>query len=90
MLQWAASLHAARPSEEKVRPHPNHSPNPSPIPNPCPTPTPTTTTTPTPTTTPNPTPNPHQERAVVDSVLAQGWIDLPKEDEKGGGTLASK
>ena len=24
-------------------------------------------------------------RAVVDSVLAQGWLDLPKEDEKEDG-----
>ena len=47
MLQWAASLHSAQPSEKKVR-------------------------------------------AVVDSVLAQGWLDLPKEDEKEDGLLSEK
>ena len=47
MLQWAASLHAAQPSEKKVR-------------------------------------------AVVDSVLAQGWLDLPKEDEREDHTLTEK
>jgi len=29
-------------------------------------------------------PSKQTERAVVDSMLAQGWLDLPKEDESGG------